>query len=282
MSKKQENESWKKLKQKFRLLILEESSYQELLSFRISKLDVIMVFGGLGLLSFAFSYIAFAYTPLNYFMPSWRNKNEQYAYRQMLSKLDSIERRTYQQDLYITDLKKWLKGEFTQDSLVFDTVNLPRMPKEKLLPPSIDSMLRKELDGTKLNAVNKENLSKLFLVAPMRQSEIADKFKPAASHYGIDLVAPEGTPILSIASGVVVQAVFTAEHGYVITVQHQNNLVSIYKHNSDLLKKEGESVKAGEPIAIIGNTGKETTGAHLHFELWENGVPIDPLLHISF
>ena len=107
-------------------------------------------------------------------------------------------------------------------------------------------------------------------------------FDPTIQHFGVDIVAPKDETIKFTLSGTVILATSTSETGHVIGVQHKNNLISLYKHNSILLKKVGNYVKAGDPIAIIGNTGNLTTGPHLHFELWLNGNALDPAAYIAF
>ena len=111
---------------------------------------------------------------------------------------------------------------------------------------------------------------------------MSDQFKSKERHYGVDIVGPENEPIKATLDGTVILATWSSETGYTITVQHTNNLISVYKHNSVLLKKVGDYVKAGEAIAIIGNSGEQTTGPHLHFELWYNGSPVNPIDYMTF
>lgn len=119
-----------------------------------------------------------------------------------------------------------------------------------------------------------------FFLAPLRGT-VTSAFDPVTGHYGIDIVAPENEAIKAVQSGTVLLASWTAKAGHVIQVQHANDLVSVYKHNAILLKEQGDQVKEGEPIAIIGNTGALTDGPHLHFELWANGSPMDPLNYMT-
>jgi len=111
---------------------------------------------------------------------------------------------------------------------------------------------------------------------------ITAKFAPLEKHYGIDIVAPHNDAVKSVLDGTVIMAAWTLETGYVIVIQHAGNLISVYKHNAVLLKQEGDFVKAGEPIAIAGNSGEISTGPHLHFELWYNGNPVNPTNYINF
>jgi murein DD-endopeptidase MepM/ murein hydrolase activator NlpD len=111
---------------------------------------------------------------------------------------------------------------------------------------------------------------------------ITNEFNASQNHYGIDIVAKQNEAIKCVLDGTVILSNWTLETGYTIAIQHQQNIVSVYKHNSALLKKEGEFVKAGDPIAIVGQTGELTTGPHLHFELWSDGNPVNPKDYINF
>ena len=120
------------------------------------------------------------------------------------------------------------------------------------------------------------------MLSPLPGGIISDRYNSKIGHYGLDIVAKKDEPVKCVSDGTVIFSSWTSETGYVTAVQHQANFISIYKHNSVLLKKEGNFVKAGEIIAIIGNTGELTTGPHLHFELWSNGNPVNPEQYIPF
>lgn len=123
--------------------------------------------------------------------------------------------------------------------------------------------------GKALKILNRNDpLESMFLTTPL-SGQVSASFSLAKKHYGTDIIAPKNTPIRAVADGFVVSSDWTLETGNTIAIQHANNVVSFYKHNSSLLKKTGEKVKTGEAIAIIGNTGEQTTGPHLHFELWQ-------------
>jgi murein DD-endopeptidase MepM/ murein hydrolase activator NlpD len=120
-----------------------------------------------------------------------------------------------------------------------------------------------------------------FFFTPLK-GLITNNFNTALGHYGIDIVAKENEPVKSVLDGTVILSDWTVKTGYVIAIQHQSNIISVYKHNSVLMKKEGEHVKAGDVIAIIGNTGELSSGPHLHFELWHDGKPVNPLDYMRF
>ncbi len=124
-------------------------------------------------------------------------------------------------------------------------------------------------------------VEEMDLFVPLR-GYVGAGFSSSQNHYGIDIIAPRNSTIKSIANGVVLKADWSVEMGHSITIQHSNNLISTYSHNSMLLKKVGSFVKQGEGIAVIGNSGELSNGPHLHFELWHNGEPLDPALFIQF
>jgi murein DD-endopeptidase MepM/ murein hydrolase activator NlpD len=142
-------------------------------------------------------------------------------------------------------------------------------------------MLRAQIEQEEKNNLKggllkeKGGINSLFFFVPL-QGQLTSGFEQSTKHFGVDIVGKKNEPIKSTLDGTVILSTWTPDQGYVIQVQHQENILSIYKHNSALLKKEGERVKAGEPIAIIGNSGELSTGPHVHFELWYKGTPVDP------
>ena len=124
-------------------------------------------------------------------------------------------------------------------------------------------------------------LDKLHFFTPVR-GMVTNSFNPSNNHFGTDIVAGPNEVVKATLAGTVIMATWTLETGYVIEIQHDNNLISVYKHNAELLQKVGLRVKAGDAIAIIGNSGELTTGPHLHFELWQNGVALNPENFIVF
>jgi murein DD-endopeptidase MepM/ murein hydrolase activator NlpD len=155
--------------------------------------------------------------------------------------------------------------------------------------PKNDSALREQMEQDELEAeqVNDEgvalgmSIKKMHFFAPVK-GLITSEFNAAEDHFGIDLVSQPDRPILATLAGTVVFADWTVETGYVIQIQHENNLVSVYKHNRSLFKRMGDRVRAGESVAIIGNTGELSSGPHLHFEIWHNGVAVNPKNYIVF
>ncbi|HMX85963.1 MAG TPA: M23 family metallopeptidase, partial [Saprospiraceae bacterium] len=168
------------------------------------------------------------------------------------------------------------------------------VPKELVVPEPVkripeDEKLRKSV-GKENNSQSVPSYNFTPFDVPIENNTfisplkgiVSSEFKSIQKHYGIDVIAPKDSPIKAIKDGHVILADWTLETGFTIGIQHSNNIVTFYKHNSSLLKKIGDTVKQGESIAVIGNTGMLTDGYHLHFELWHNGAPVDPAGLMTF
>ena len=208
--------------------------------------------------------------------------------------VDSLEEQIKEKDQFISHIKSIIEtGE------VHDTIgdnknsktkeNEVEAPQSKLVDldflPQIDSVIRNEFEKNQpLNSVRFSSESDIYspvLLTPIN-GIVTENYDSRKNHYGIDVVAKNDEPVKATSDGVVIFSSWTDDTGYVIGIQHSNNLVSFYKHNSVLLKSVGNQVIAGEIIALIGNTGELTTGPHLHFELWYKGTPVNPKELIFF
>jgi len=204
-------------------------------------------------------------------------------------KIDSLTYEVERKEMFINTFKNILMEDYEG----IDSANAGNpqimnassgLEKDELLP--IDSLIRKEFEETGetylgLDTRYNQELQEIFFFSPIN-GIVTAPFDLSKEHYGIDIVAKSDEPVKAIADGSVIMADWTQDSGYVIAIQHRNNLISVYKHNAALLKKVGTFVSAGEIIAIIGNTGELTTGPHLHFEIWYNGNPVNPEDFVSF
>lgn len=284
--KEQRKKLMRKLRSRFRLTILNENTFEEQFSYSLTPMNVIIMFGGLLLVFGSLIYLLVAYTPLKaYVIPDFTD----YAYRedarrariQVDSLMDVIEVR----QRYLSDLQTVLGGGHPESP--YDTTQREAQTADLRYRVSAeDSTLRRRIadqDRYELASDSPEGASKsAFLLFRPVNGTLSSRFNPADGHYGIDLIAPKDEPVKAVLDGTVILATFTSDDGNIIQVQHANHMVSVYKHNSALLKGEGERVKAGESIAFIGNSGDHSEGPHLHFELWLNGVPVNPLDYLSF
>ena len=287
---KKKEKLYTKLKNKYRLVIMNDETFEEKTSLRLSPLNVFVFFGTVIISLITLVIYITAFTPLREYIPGYADLNMQRNVYALSLKADSLEEELAYKDLYIQNIKNVIDGKTGDiDTISNKTQAAAKYENIKEQKRSIeDSMLRKEIesqDKYELSATENKSstnsISSFFFFTPLKGT-ITNTFSTTEKHYGVDIVAPANEAIKSTLDGTVIISNWTSETGYVIGIQHSNNIISLYKHNSALLKKVGAYVKAGEPIAIIGNTGELTTGPHLHFELWYNGTPVNPKDYITF
>ena len=276
-----------RLKHKYRLVILNEDTFEEKMSLRLSQLNVFVIVGISSLVLILMVILLIAFTPLKEFIPGYANVNVRKQGVENFLKSDSIEVVLAENNLYIDNIKHIIQGNpiaFDDKSYIDSTVNYAAIKNE---PVEEDSVLRNMIETEeKYNLFNKMgstpgNISSFIFLQPLKGT-VTNRFNIKKQHFGIDVVAPKNEAIKATLDGTVIFAEWTVETGYVIQLQHADNIVSIYKHNSVLHKKVGDHVKAGEVVAIVGNSGELTSGPHLHFELWYNGIPINPEDYMMF
>ena len=278
----------KKLKSKFRLSLLREASYEEQFSLLLTPLNVILLLLAVFIIIGGITYSVTALTPLRqYVVPGYADDQLKEDARLARAKADSLDAILKTQENYLRNLQLILSGEVPVDSLSSLGENVPSADLSYDISEE-DSLLRAQVaeeDRFALRVGTEENTTGLpvsgFLFKPVDGS-ISSLFDADIEHFGIDLVASENSVVKAVLPGSVILASFTSDGGNVIALQHENNLISVYKHNSALYKEVGETVKAGESIAVIGNTGDHSDGPHLHFELWVRGSPVDPLQYLVF
>ncbi|MEZ5174558.1 MAG: M23 family metallopeptidase [Bacteroidia bacterium] len=279
----------KKLRHKYRLVVMNDETFEEKYSLKLSRLNLFTAIGLLSIGLILFTTLLIAFTPLREYIPGYSGdvKVRRNLIR-LAGKLDSLEESSRQKDRLIDDIKLVMEGEAGagRDSVTRGT--RPDVNAVKLTPSAEETRFRNEIEeqdrynlSESRNNTSFSEISSYHFFTPMK-GKVTSKFNPADRHYGVDVVAPKNEAVKSTLDGTVIFAGWTSETGHVIEVMHGNNLLSVYKHNSVLLKKEGEKVRAGEPIAITGNSGELSTSPHLHFELWFEGKPIDPQDHMVF
>jgi murein DD-endopeptidase MepM/ murein hydrolase activator NlpD len=280
-----------KLRNKYRFVVLNEETLEERASFRLSRSNVAMI---LSILLLSFSLLVFAlvaYTPLKVFIPGYADFDTRQIITEMWFKVDSLEQEVLIRNNYIQNIRRILNDDVEEYSKVpykpLDSAAHGQNTAEYQKSVE-DSLLRLEFEGDENYNVyyqeeeKKRGIFRELAIYPPVSGLITEKFDHNSGHYAVDIVAKPNTGVKAILDGVVIFTDWNINTGYVIIVQHANNIVSIYKHNSSLLKKDGNFVRAGEPIAIIGDTGELTTGPHLHFELWHDGNPLNPEEFIVF
>lgn len=280
-----------KLRNKYKLVILNDETYEEKFSYKLSRLNVFIAVGTLTILLIIITSIIIAFTPLREYIPGYTDVTLYDQLYEMENLTDSMEKATRQNALYFENLRLILSGKDTNiiTPLKEDTVGTYKNIVS--IPSRNDSIFREDFEAM-LNTGDvriaarerggvRPDISSFSFFTPLR-GIVTSKFDPKSKHYGVDIVSVQNEAIKATLDGVVIFTGWTLETGYTIAIQHEYDLVSVYKHNSALLKEQGSFVKAGDPIAIIGSTGERSSGPHLHFELWYNGVPINPTDIIKF
>ncbi len=286
--RKQKTGFFSKLHNKYRLVLRDDATLEEKLSLRLTRLNVFLFFGVLAILLVVGTTYIIAFTPLREYIPGYADFNTRRILRDLVLKADSLERDLRQKDLYIHNIRNIVEGREPEDMLPEPPADQESFLLESLPRSAEDSILRAEMESMGASAwwngagPTPQTVIQSYFFFPPLQGLVTNHFDPASGHYGIDVVADENTAIKAILDGSVLFSSWTIETGYTLAIQHAGNLVSIYKHNSALLKQEGHFVRAGDAIAIIGNTGLFSSGTHLHFELWYNGNPVNPLDFIVF
>ena len=199
-------------------------------------------------------------------------------------KIDSITLKIEKQQRYLKAIKRVLSGDITSDEISLrSNDNSQKAIENPIKTSKEDSILRAKVDEEdKYNIISDGEEQPLFVLFTPAKGIVSEKFNIDKKHFAVDIALKENTPIKSAAEGTVIFSEWTAETGYVIIIEHPNDLLSVYKHNASLLKQQGERVEAGEVVASAGNTGQFSTGFHLHFELWTEGYPLDPEKFIDF
>ena len=275
---------WSKLFHKYRFVIMTDSSFEEKLSVKLSRLNVIALLGTIVFLCFFSTMFLIAYTPLSEYVPGKSSIEIQKSLIDLNIKSDSLEAILHNRSVYIENINKIINGEELINPENSEKITNTQIPIsfEKIKE---DSLFRVKVEAEDKSSIrknkNKENNNNLMFFTPL-SGLISDVYNNKTKHFGIDLVAKEKSRISSVLNGTVVISHWAYETGYVIGVQHKNDYISFYKHNSVLLKSVGDYVNAGDHIAIIGNSGELSSGPHLHFELWHQGVPVNPENYISF
>ncbi|MGZ3883102.1 MAG: M23 family metallopeptidase [Bacteroidia bacterium] len=287
----QRNSRWKiftdQLKNKYRLVILNDETFGETFSFRSSPLGLLIMIGAITIIMTTLVISLVAFTSLREYIPGYGDIAERKQILELSIKADSLQQTLSSRDWYMNNLVNVLSDSLERKSARPAKDTSGKYQKANTKPSEADVEFRKEVENEPstlqfAGSNYKKNPLANYLFFPPVKGMVTTSFNSVEEHYGVDVVAKKDEFIKSTLDGTVIYAGFTPKDGYVIQVQHENNMMSIYKHAASVLKKPGDRVKSGEPIAIIGNTGENSKGVHLHFELWHNGLPLDPQEFIVF
>lgn len=275
---------WSKLFHKYRFVIMKDSSFEEKLSVKLTRINVIAFLATLVFLCFFSTMLLIAYTPLSEYVPGKSSIEVQKSLIELNIKSDSLEAILVNRSIYLENINKIINGEELVTPENYAEITNTQIPIS-FEKSKEDSLFRVKVEAEDKSSIYKKdkpnNNTTLMFFTPLT-GLISDGYNNKTKHFGIDLVAKEKSRISSVLEGTVIISHWAYETGYVIGVQHKNDYLSFYKHNSVLLKSVGDYVNAGDHIAIIGNSGEFSSGPHLHFELWHKGIPVNPENYISF
>ena len=287
MKNKKQNKSFlKRIFNDYKVVVSSEDTFEEKLSFKANKINVfiIMLVYSIILISFTISIVFF--TQLREMVPGYSSSDLLNRAIYLTKKTDSLEQQIALNNKFYKSIEDVLSGNINEfiarDELSIDS-NLINPGVVTISPNSQDSILRKYVENEeKFNLTNNELIieNKMFF-SPIK-GEITQNFNYNENHFAIDIAADIGTPVKSILDGKIIFSEWSLETGYVVVIDHGENIISVYKHNSKTLKEQNDFVQAGEVIAYSGNQGNLSSGPHLHFELWKNGTPIDPEPLLNF
>lgn len=284
--KKTERKLSQKLIHKYRLVIFNENTFEEKISFKLTRLNVISLTALMTFLLIAFTILLIAFTPLREYIPGYSSSALKEKATRLTMQVDSLESVVDRNNAYYKSIRKVLIGEVGDIDQQSDTI----LNTNNISPENVDFSASQEEKELR-NEVEKKDKFNL-LESAVRQTQmnlfppvngrISAEYDVDIKHYAVDIVTEKDTPIKATADGTVIFSDWTPNTGYVLIIEHSFGLISTYKHNAELLKSQGDLVKTGEVIAIAGNTGELTTGTHLHFELWVDGYPVNPRDYITF
>ncbi len=276
----------KKLLTKNRLVILNEDTFEEIFSLKLNLMNVFVVLTGGAILLIAITTYIIAFTPLREYIPGYASSKLKREATELALKSDSLEKSIKINNAYIESIKKVLAGDVEVAKLNKDSIKAVELLNEDEVdfsPSKEDKKLREEVEHEdKYNVFEKAQTKVDLVLFPPVKGHITDKYSPKNKHFAVDIALAKNTPIKSVANGTVIFADWTPSTGHVMIIRHGDGIISVYKHASALTKSQGDVVRSGEVIALAGSTGEESTGVHLHFELWKDGFPIDPTNFIDF
>ena len=270
---------------RYRMIVINETTFNEELSFRFSRLNILSIIILLLVFIFTGTFFLVSYTPIKEFIPGYTSTKVRKEAIRNTFLLDSLVTKFQKQDQFIKSIKSALSGKNESDEGLLKEINKSNLEpfNREFNRVKADSLLRLEvMQEDKYNLMpNSKNNVKFMLFSPA-SGLISEPFNSEIKHFAVDIALAKDTPIKSVAVGTVVLAEWTSDTGYVIVIKHNHGLLSVYKHNSSIEKSQGDIVQAGEVIAFAGNSGELSTGYHLHFELWIDGYPVDPTNFIDF
>jgi len=274
-----------KLTDKYRLVVLNENTFEERFSLKLSRLNVFVLGGFFSILLVILTIMFIAFTPIKEYIPGYESSQLKANAVQLTFDAEALKQKLTILENYTIALLPVLTGKISSEEIDSLQVEARQsvIDESKLNATKEDSLFREKVDrATRLSLLdNAKSSVKIVFFAPLK-GNISQEFDVNSKHFAIDIASKKGNPIKATADGTVIFSDWSADTGYVIILKHNKDFISVYKHNGNLLKQQGDFVKSGEVIASVGSTGELTTGPHLHFELWKGGYAVNPINFIDF
>ena len=274
-----------KLTDKYRLVVLNENTFEERFSLKLSRLNVFVLGGFFSILLVILTIIFIAFTPIKEYIPGYESSQLKAEAVKLTFDAEALKQKLTILENYTIALQPVLTGKISSEEI--DSLQIQArqfvIDESQLDASKEDSLFREKVDReTRFTLLkNTKSSIKIVFFAPLK-GNISQEFDANSKHFAIDIASKKGNPIKAAADGTVIFSGWSVDTGYVIILKHNKDFISVYKHNGNLLKQQGDFVKSGEVIASVGSTGELTTGPHLHFELWKGGYAINPTNFIDF
>jgi len=284
MEKSRKEKIKEKLTFKYRFVVLNEDTFEERFSFKLNRLNAFIFGGVFSVLLIGLTILFITLTPLKEYIQGYSSSEMQKETTDLVYKVDSLNQALSVNDLYIENIQQVLKGEIKRVTFNKDSVLRQfQIDEIDFAPSPVDSVFREEVEQMdRFSVFQQAKKSTDIVFSTPIKGQITQQYDDQEKHFAVDIAVDQDTPVKAVADGTVIFRGFTADTGYVIVLEHGQGFISIYKHNSSIFKEQGELVKSGEVIANAGSTGTFSTGAHLHFELWNDGYPVNPTNYINF
>ncbi|MDR1155476.1 MAG: M23 family metallopeptidase [Bacteroidales bacterium] len=289
---KKKRKFFHRLKHTYRLVFFNDITFEEVWHVRFTLMNVLSIAGTIIMIVVGGSMALVMFTPMRELVPGYPTNAMRRQIVTNAMRLDSLEHEIHLRDRYLHAVNAIIDGREPEiaeagadgNSASYQNITFTRSEQDSLLRKRVEEEERFNFAPRQPSVFSSSediSISKVHFFKPV-EGIVSGKFNLNNNHFGIDLVAAPNEVVKSTLDGTVVMSAWTSETGYIIEVQHTSNILSVYKHNASLLKKQGDRVKAGDAIAIVGNSGELTTGPHLHFEVWQNGTPVNPEDYIAF
>ncbi|MCK5823992.1 MAG: M23 family metallopeptidase [Ichthyobacteriaceae bacterium] len=287
MNNKLKNELKHKWTFNYRVTIMNDDTMDEKYSTHLNRLNIFVLFASMSILLVAGTVFIIFATPLKQYIPGYNSNGLRKSATTLMLRSDSLEKVIENNQLYVDNLFKVLNGEVDSSDIEdFYSRSVDSIMQNKLdvdfSASKEDSLFRIEIESKNRYSVFDKNKNENFVLAPPISGSISYGYEKKNKHYAIDIAAAVGTPVKSVADGTVIFSEWTSTTGNVVVIMHNDNLISVYKHNTSANVEQGDVVTSGEVIASSGSTGELSTGPHLHFELWQDGYPLNPIDYIDF